>query len=99
MAAKAGRSLCLALALFEAARALQSGGPVGGFATPHNYGAAQQQQQQQQRHHEQVGSGLGQMSKASRAARGFAGLQELFFPSEIVRWSNDRCMCCGVRAL
>lgn len=58
MRANAGRWLCHALALFETARALQSGGPgaVAGFAPQHQqynaYGIGAQQQQQP--HYQQV---------------------------------------------
>lgn len=66
MAAKAGRSLCLALVLVEAARALQSGGPDLGpgsrFPVQHGYGAGQQQRQERQ-----VGSGLGMTLGVSMA--------------------------------
>lgn len=58
MAAKAGRSLCLALVLFEAARASQPGGPgAGGFqGGSYGYGGVppQQQEQQQQQRRDQA---------------------------------------------
>lgn len=73
MAAKPGRSICLALALFEAARALQSGGPGPGFAAHHAYGRGQPQRQQEQ----QVGFGIaartGRRAKVSITASSIVG--------------------------